>query len=79
MYGRVRGSYTWRDKHQVYLLYAPLSLNGTGRLTGPISFQGTTFTGNARHQMVMRDGTACGFIIMSGVMPSTVNGMSSWR
>ena len=29
--------------------------------------------------MVMRDGIACGLTMMSGVTPSTVNGMSSWR
>ena len=29
--------------------------------------------------MVMREGMACGLTIMSGVMPSCVKGMSSWR
>eukprot|EP01139_Manchomonas_bermudensis_P002638 Amastigsp_a5308_12.p5 type:complete len:113 gc:universal Amastigsp_a5308_12:1642-1304(-) len=29
--------------------------------------------------MVMRDGTACGFMMMSGTMPSREKGRSSWR
>ena len=43
LYGRMRASYTWRDTHQVYVLYAPLALEGVGAFAGPVSFQGTGF------------------------------------
>ena len=43
VYGRVRASYTWRDTHQVYVLYAPLALEGVGAFAGPVSFLGTVF------------------------------------
>ncbi|MEQ9449875.1 MAG: hypothetical protein RLN70_13385 [Rhodospirillaceae bacterium] len=40
---RLSAAYTWSEKHQVYGLYAPLTINGTGAFDSPISFQGTTF------------------------------------
>jgi hypothetical protein len=42
-YVRLRGSYTWGDRHSVHVLYAPLSLAGTGPLPSAVSFQGRTF------------------------------------
>ncbi len=53
-YGRVRASYTWSDKHQVYALYAPLSLEGTGLFATPVSFQGTTFAAGVPTRAVYR-------------------------
>ncbi len=53
-YGRVRASYTWRDTHQVYVLYAPLTLQGVGTFAAPVSFQGTSFAASVPTQAKYR-------------------------
>jgi hypothetical protein len=40
---RVRGGYTFADRHTVMLLVAPLTVRGSGTLDRAISYQGTTF------------------------------------
>ena len=44
---RASGSYGWGDRHQVHLLYAPLSITGSGRFAVPVLFQGAAFAPNA--------------------------------
>lgn len=41
---RIRVGYTFKKKHTVSLLAAPLTVQGTGTADGDISFQGTTFS-----------------------------------
>jgi hypothetical protein len=40
---RFDGSYSWRDKHQVRVLVAPLTIKGTGVSAAPIRFDGQNF------------------------------------
>jgi hypothetical protein len=43
---RVRLAYTIKSRHHVSLLYAPLEINGEGRLNNDISFEGVVFPAN---------------------------------
>lgn len=45
-FARISANYTWGDKHQIHLLYAPLTINGTGAFSAPVLFQGETFAAN---------------------------------
>lgn len=42
-FARISASYTWGEKHQIHLLYAPLTISGTGAFATPVLFQGQTF------------------------------------
>lgn len=44
---RFEGTYAWRDRHQVRVLVAPLSIKGTGTSPTAIRFDGQTFAANA--------------------------------
>lgn len=43
---RVSADYTWGDRHQIRVLYAPLTIGGTGAFSSPVLFQGETFAAN---------------------------------
>ena len=44
---RVSGRYGWGDRHQVHLLYAPLTITGSGSFVVRVLFQGAAFAPNA--------------------------------
>ncbi len=46
-YFRVSAGYGWGNRHQVHLLYAPLSITGTGTFARPVLFQGVNFISSA--------------------------------
>ena len=45
---RVRGGYTFGDRHTVMVLVAPLTVRGSGTLDRTVSFQGTSFTAGTK-------------------------------
>lgn len=45
--GRVYATWNISRKHGIRLLYAPLSVTGTGATNGPVNFAGETFPGGA--------------------------------
>jgi len=42
-YARLEGTWQFRDRHQLRALYAPLTINGSGRPSLPLRFAGQTF------------------------------------
>lgn len=44
---RFDGAYSWRDRHQVRVLVAPLTIKGTGTSATPIRFDGQVFAANS--------------------------------
>lgn len=51
---RVRGGYTFADRHTVLALAAPLTVRGTGTLDRTVSYQGTTFASGTEVQSMYR-------------------------
>lgn len=51
---RVRAGYTFAEKHRVWLLAAPLSIRGSGRLSKPVTFDGVTFAQGEKVESIYR-------------------------
>jgi hypothetical protein len=45
-YFRLSAGYSWGGRHQVHMLYAPLSITGTGSFAVSVAFQGANFAPN---------------------------------
>jgi len=45
---RVRGGYTFADRHSIMVLVAPLTVRGSGTLDRTVTFQGTSFTAGTK-------------------------------
>lgn len=43
---RISAGYGWGDRHQVHVLFAPLTITGTGTFAAPVLFQGAAFAQN---------------------------------
>lgn len=46
LFTRLSAAYGWGDRHQVHVLYAPLTITGTGTFAAPVLFQGSAFAPN---------------------------------
>ncbi len=54
-------------------------LNGEASPVVPLKAHALDSSASMSWPMVMRDGMACGFMMMEGMIPEDVNGMSSSR
>lgn len=48
LYGRIRGGARFKNRHNIFVLYAPLKLFYEGQFSDPIDFNGTTFSSNTK-------------------------------